>query len=92
MTPEKMAISNPLRRLNSATPTLDLSPPSRSLSCPALATINIPARVIAMPPSVTCPLVVAASVPSVPRKIGGPIVPMTVVRPSATAMPSDRPR
>ena len=41
---------------------------------------------------VTLPDGVAISAPSVPWKIGGPTVPMAVVRPSATAMPRLRPR
>src|SRR6202008_3780444 len=44
------------------------------------------------PASVIRPLSDAAMALMVPWKIGGPRVPITVVNPSATAMPSDSPR
>ena len=90
ITPENTAISRPLTTLNSLLS--PRSPISRALACPARATTTMPISVTTMPARVSCPLVLPAIAPIVPWKIGGPNVPITVVSPSATAMPSDSPR
>src|SRR5277367_564038 len=82
ITPENTAISRPFLKLNSAIDLRDSSlEPSRSLDRPARDTISTPRMAIAIPTKVIQPLDVDARVPSIPRKIGGPRVPMTIVKP-----------
>ena len=74
--PERIAMSSPLFKLNSATPALAPLPfRSDSFARPAFPTTMTPANVIARPSRVIFPDIVVATSASVPRKIGGPKVP-----------------
>src|ERR1022692_1184619 len=94
MIPQKVATSRPRFRLNSLMAARFCSSDnSRSFEIPAAPANAIPVKQIATPDRITIPeWVPSTCLANSPRKIGGSSVPKAAVYPSATAMPSDRPR